>query len=89
MPKLSDSKLEGGISDGPQIRTLFNDDNFIVHVTDDEKAVWTNFRKVCQNFLGNKKSQDYEKLVSDMIEKKTPKGTACYVYVVVPRFGRM
>jgi len=59
MPKLSDSKLEADIFDGPQIRTLFNDENFIAHMTDVEKAVWISFRKVCQNFLGNKKSQDF------------------------------
>jgi len=55
MPKLSESKLEAAIFDGPQIRTLFNDDNFIADMTDVEKAAWTSFRKVCQNFLENKK----------------------------------
>lgn len=68
MPKLSDAKLEAGIFDGPQIRTLLKDEHFIAHMTVDEKAAWTSFRKVCQNFLGNKKSHDYKKLVSDMIK---------------------
>lgn len=74
MPKLSDAKLEAGIFDGLQIRTLFNDASFTAHMTDawtsfmDRQAVWTSFRKISQNFLGNNKSQDYEKLMSDIIK---------------------
>lgn len=49
MPKLSDAKLEAWIFDGPQIRILFNDASFTVHMTDawtsfmDRQAVWTSF----------------------------------------------
>lgn len=68
MHKLSDAKLEAGIFDGPQIRALFNDDNFTAQMTDAEKAAWTSFRKVSQNFLGNHKSPDYKELVSNMVK---------------------
>lgn len=68
MHKLSDAKLEAGIFDGPQIRALFNDVSFTNHMTDIEKAAWISFRQVSQNFLGNNKSPDYKKLVSDMVK---------------------
>lgn len=68
MPKLSDAKLEAGVFDGPQIRTLINDVNFTAQMRNTEKDAWISFKNVCQNFLGNHKSQDYEKLVSDMIK---------------------
>nr|XP_043069770.1 uncharacterized protein LOC122322224 [Drosophila bipectinata] len=62
MPTLSVAKLEAGIFDGPKIRILFNDGNFTDHMTKTEKAAWTSFRDVCQNFLGNKKSPNYKKM---------------------------
>lgn len=65
MSKVSEAKLEAGIFDGPQIRTLFNNMIFTKEMINEEKAAWTCFRKVSQNFLGNHKSPDYKKLISD------------------------
>lgn len=67
MHTLSDAKLEAGIFDGPKIRQLFNDVTFTDNMTKKEHAAWSSFRDVCQNFLGNKKSPNYKKLVRDMI----------------------
>lgn len=32
-----------------------------------ELAAWSSFRAVCDNFLGNKKADNYKRLVSDML----------------------
>lgn len=55
--------------DESKIRQLFNDVTFTDRMTKRERAVWTSFRDVCQNFLGNKKSQNYKKLFHHMINK--------------------
>lgn len=68
MPKLSEAKLEAGIFDGPQIRTLFNDINFTSHMTTTEKSAWDSFYKVSKNFLGNNKSSNYKEMVSEMVK---------------------
>lgn len=67
-PEISDAKLKEGIFDGPQIRTLFNDEKFITKMTEHQKAAWLSFKKVAQNFLGNQKSEDYQNLVEEMLE---------------------
>ena len=36
-------------------------------MNDEEKAAWLSFVDVTQNFLGNKKAQNYENLVSNML----------------------
>ncbi|GBM12474.1 hypothetical protein AVEN_55307-1 [Araneus ventricosus] len=33
-----------------------------------EKAVWLAFKSVCRHFLGNKKAENYEDLVADMVK---------------------
>ena len=66
-PRLSEAKLKEGIFDGPQIRKMFNDEKFIDTMNDLEKAAWLSFRDVCQNFLGNNKSDDYKTIVANMI----------------------
>jgi len=33
-----------------------------------EKAAWFSFKDVAQNFLGNKKSPQYEKIIAKMVE---------------------
>nr|XP_043069076.1 uncharacterized protein LOC122321970 [Drosophila bipectinata] len=39
------------------------------HMTKTEKAAWTSFRDVCQNFLGNKKSPNYKKMGYSFLQK--------------------
>ena len=53
-PKLSDAKIKEGIFDGPQIRKMLH--------------AWLSFKKVCLEFLGNKKSENYREIVAEMID---------------------
>lgn len=67
-PKLSDAKITEGIFDGPQIRKMLRDDDFISTMTDKERAAWISFKEVVQNFLGNHKSVEYKEIVARMVE---------------------
>lgn len=67
-PAISDAKLKEGIFDGPQIRTLFQDENFITKMNDIEKAAWQSFKNTSQNFLGNDKSEDYQNLIEELLK---------------------
>lgn len=67
-PEISNAKLKEGIFDGPQIRKMLKDENFIKSMNKKEKAAWISFKKVVENFLGNHKSDDYEQIVADMVE---------------------
>lgn len=66
-PQLSEAKLKAGVFNGPQIRKMLRDPEFIKKMTDTEKAAWLSFKMVVENFLGNHKSADYKKIVSDMV----------------------
>ena len=55
-PKLSDTKINEGIFDGPQIRTMINDEIFVTKMNHTEKEAWLLFKEVIKNFLGNHKS---------------------------------
>ena len=48
---LSLEKITGGVFDGPQIRTLIRDDQFIAKMTALERAACLSFVAVFQNFL--------------------------------------
>lgn len=67
-PKLSDAKVQQGVFDGPQIRTLLKDKTFATTMTDTEKAAWLGFKNVVENFLGNTKGEQYQEIVTNMIE---------------------
>lgn len=67
-PKLSDAKIKEGVFDGPQIRKMFRDTNFIGKMNETEKDAWLSFQNVATNFLGNKKSPDYKKIVTKMVD---------------------
>ena len=53
--------------DGPQIRTLIRDDQFVAKMAALEKAAWVSFVAVVQNFLGNNKAENYKELVNRML----------------------
>ncbi|GBN81957.1 hypothetical protein AVEN_162341-1 [Araneus ventricosus] len=53
---------------GPQIKTVFRDEEFEKNLSEAEKAAWLAFKSVCTHFLGNKKSENYEDLVGDMVK---------------------
>ena len=64
---LSHEKIKTVVFNGPQIRTLVRDQGFTQTMNDKEKAAWLSFVDVTKNFLGNKKAQNYENLVSNML----------------------
>lgn len=68
-PNLSYEKIKAGVFDGPQIRTLMQDKYFRSSMNDVEKSAWNSYVDVIQNFLGNKKSENYKNLVGTLIHK--------------------
>lgn len=67
-PKLSDGKIEAGIFDGPLIRKLFADPHFTDVMVNKERRAWLSFRSVVTNFLGNRRSTDYEHVVDELLQ---------------------
>lgn len=66
-PGLTIEKIKGGVFDGPQIRFLARDAEFVKSMNDREKTAWLSFVAVIQNFLGNKKAENYEMIVTEML----------------------
>lgn len=58
-------KLKAGIFDGSQIRQLANDTQFKNSMNELELRAWTALVSVKQDFLGNKKSENYIELIED------------------------
>lgn len=74
-PGLSNEKLKAGIFDGPQIRKLIKDENFLSHMTEVEAAAWSSFTAVVKGFLGRKKVNNYQELVKAMLNDFQALGT--------------
>ena len=66
-PKLSFHKIKAGAFDGPQLRTLVCNEEFVNKMNDKERVAWLSFVEVTQNFLGNKKADNYHVLVTTML----------------------
>jgi len=60
--------LKDGIFIGPQIRDLIKDKYFDKLLQGDEKAGWDSFKFAVKGFLGNRRAQNYEKLVNNFAE---------------------
>ena len=56
-----------GVFEGPQIRTLIRDDQFVAKMTALERAAWLSFVAVVHNFLGNNKAGNYSELVNRIL----------------------
>ncbi|GFS68730.1 uncharacterized protein TNCV_1959331 [Trichonephila clavipes] len=54
-PGLSIEKLKASIFDGPQIRQLVKDSNFVKSMTEVESKAWNSFVLFMSNFLGKKR----------------------------------
>lgn len=67
-PKLSYAKIKEGIFVGPDIRKLMADGNFIAVLTPNEAAAWASFQDVVHNFLGNRKSPDFKKIIDSLLQ---------------------
>ena len=66
-PRVSDAKIKEGIFVGPQIRELMRDQNFDKELTDDENSAWVSFKKVCNEFLGNHRAENYSAIVKELL----------------------
>ena len=66
-PGLSNEKLKQGVFDGPQIRQLIKDSEFVNSMTEPESTAWKSFVLVVKNFLGNHKAENFEALVETML----------------------
>jgi hypothetical protein len=67
-PRLSEAKLKEGIFIGPQIRDLIKDEYSDKLLQCDEKAVWDSFKFVVKGFLENRRAQNYEGLVNNLLQ---------------------
>ena len=65
--RLSETKLKEGIFIGPQIRDIIKDEYFNKLLQGDEKSAWDSFKFVVKGFLGNRRAQNYEKLVNNLL----------------------
>ena len=68
-PALFESKIKEGIFIGPQIRKLFNDNNFEECMTVTEKEAWIAFIEVVYNHLENYKVESYVENARTMLGK--------------------
>ncbi|GBN72339.1 hypothetical protein AVEN_159551-1 [Araneus ventricosus] len=65
---ISEAKVKEGVFIGPQIKAVFRDEEFEKKQSEAEKAAWLAFKSVCTHFLGNRKAENYEDLVGDMVK---------------------
>ena len=68
LPRLSEAKLKEGIFIGPQIRDLIKDEYFDKLFQGDEKAAWDSFKFVVKGLWGNRRAQNYEELVNNLLQ---------------------
>ena len=67
-PGLSIEKRKAGIFDGPDIRKLMQDENFILSMNPLEADAWRGFVRVAQNILGYRRAANFEDVVQNMID---------------------
>ena len=67
-PILSEVKLKEGIFIGPQIRDLIEEEYFDKLLQDVEKAAWDSFKFVVKGFLRNRRAQNHEELVNNLLQ---------------------
>jgi len=56
------------VFDGPQIRQLIKDENFIETMTELQKNAWMAFKDLIKNFLGNTRAQNYTEIVQQLLK---------------------
>ena len=67
-PGVTIEKLKNGIFDGPDIRKLIKDHNFVTSMNELKSKTWRSFVSVTKIFLVNKRSDDYVSLVQNMLD---------------------
>ena len=66
-PGLSSEKLNQGVFDGPDIRKLIKDVNFVCSINALESSAWNPFVAVVKNVVGNHKAHNHKELVDKML----------------------
>ena len=67
-PKLSDTKIRGGILIEPQIAIVLRSNTLESKMSVKEKETWQSFCGVVTGFLGNRKDPNYRELVGILIK---------------------
>jgi len=67
-PRIIETKLKEGIFIGPQIRDLIKDKYFEKLLQGDEKTAWDSFKFVVKGFLENRRAENYEELVNNLLQ---------------------
>ncbi|KAJ8685654.1 hypothetical protein QAD02_021447 [Eretmocerus hayati] len=67
-PRLSEAKLKEGVLVGPDIGELMLDSGFDTVLNEVELKIWKSVKNVINSYLGNRKSENYETLVRDMLQ---------------------
>ena len=67
-PQIREAKITAGVFDGPQIRDLIKDKRLESVLNYVELSEWMSLRSVIANFLGNKRSSQYQKTVDELLE---------------------
>ena len=67
LPGLSEAKLNEGVLNGPQIRSIHKDCNFKSTLNQKEKSTWNAFEAVSTGFLGNAKDPEYKKIIKELL----------------------
>ena len=67
-PSISEAKVNGGIFVGLQVRRMLASEELERQMTDLERNAWEAFRMIVDGFLGNHRTDDYEMVVSNLIE---------------------
>ena len=60
--------MKEGIFIGPQIRDLIKDEYFETLLQCGEKGAWDSFKFVVKGFLGNRRAQNYEEFVNNLLQ---------------------
>ena len=66
-PRLSIAKVKGGIFTEPQVRRMLMSDELERKMTTLEKNAWCSFRRVVEEVLSNKKSEQFRELVTELL----------------------
>ena len=67
-PRPSETKLKEGVFIGPQIRDIIKEEFFDWLLQGNEKAAWDSFKFVVIVFLGNRRAQNHEELVNNLLQ---------------------
>lgn len=65
----TEAKIKAGVFIGPEINKLIHDETFRNKLNRLELAAWDAFALVVENFLGNKRAENYTELVDNMLKK--------------------